>query len=142
MTDDRGQMTEDRRQRTDVRGQMSADRCQPDLMSTAPMMTVVIFILSMMCAQPAWSAQTINRTSNDADQCEPTCSELGLPSNLLAQNDKSDSTDRSQTDSEGESTSTTEDKKKADPKKSKSLKPFTPSEKIPGEQAVDFPVDI
>jgi hypothetical protein len=44
--------------------------------------------------------------------------------------------------SDPESKSTTDDKKDATKEKSKPLKPFVPSEKIPGEQAVDFPVDI
>jgi hypothetical protein len=44
--------------------------------------------------------------------------------------------------SETESKPATDDKNKSSNAKSKPLKPFVPSEKIPGDQAVDFPVDI
>ena len=35
-----------------------------------------------------------------------------------------------------------DDEKKSSEAESKPLEPFVPSEKIPGDQAVDFPVDI
>jgi hypothetical protein len=44
--------------------------------------------------------------------------------------------------SEIESKTTVEGKEKSSNTKPRPLKPFVPSEKIPGEQAVDFPVDI
>ena len=58
--------------------------------------------------------------------------------NDIGENEKSDS---SKTDTDTNKTaSTDDDKDKAS--ETKPLKPFIPSEKIPGEQAVDFPVDI
>ena len=68
---------------------------------------------------------------------------------ILAQNDSSTSEDKEKTTSGSEtngsgseSESTEDDKNKSSDAKSKPLKPFVPSEKIPGDQAVDFPVDI
>ena len=62
---------------------------------------------------------------------------------IWAQNDtgENEKSDSSKTDTDTTKTESTDDEKdKAS--KSKPLKPFVPSEKIPGEQAVDFPVDI
>lgn len=62
---------------------------------------------------------------------------------LWAQNDtgENEASASSKSDTETKKTESTDDEKdKA--AKSKPLKPFIPSEKIPGEQAVDFPVDI
>ena len=62
---------------------------------------------------------------------------------LWAQNDtgEKEKTESSKPgDDTQESESAEDDKTKTT--KSKPLKPFVPSEKIPGEQAVDFPVDI
>ena len=62
---------------------------------------------------------------------------------LWAQNDtgKKEKTESSKPgDDTKESESAEDDKAKTT--KSKPLEPFVPSEKIPGEQAVDFPVDI
>ena len=62
-----------------------------------------------------------------------------------AQNDtgENEKTDGSKSGAETKkSESTDDDKGKTSKSKSKPLKPFVPSEKIPGEQAVDFPVDI
>ena len=44
--------------------------------------------------------------------------------------------------SEIESKTTVEGKEKSSNTKPRPLKPFVPSEKIPGDQVVDFPVDI
>ena len=66
-----------------------------------------------------------------------------LEQSLWAQNDtgENETSDGSKKDSETKKTGSADDEKdKAS--KSKPLKPFIPSEKIPGEQAVDFPVDI
>jgi hypothetical protein len=64
---------------------------------------------------------------------------------VLAQNDRTDD-DRSERSKSGsetmESEAANDDKNKESKAKSKPLKPFVPSEKIPGDQAVDFPVDI
>jgi hypothetical protein len=62
---------------------------------------------------------------------------------LWAQNDtgEKETSESSKTNTETKKTESGDDEKdKAS--KSKPLKPFIPSEKIPGEQAVDFPVDI
>ena len=70
---------------------------------------------------------------------------LNLASIVLAQNDKTapDENGKSQSGSEtDESEPAADDKNKSSNAKSKPLKPFVPSEKIPGDQAVDFPVDI
>ena len=68
---------------------------------------------------------------------------------VLAANDKSDpdGNDKSKSVANGqepkpESEPAADDKSKSSKAKSKPLKPFVPSEKIPGGQAVDFPVDI
>ena len=58
--------------------------------------------------------------------------------NDTGENEKSESSKKDTDMKKGESTDDGKDKAS----KSKPLKPFTPSEKIPGEQAVDFPVDI
>jgi len=68
---------------------------------------------------------------------------------ILAQDDKSTSEDNEEptsgteaTESKPESEPADDAKKEPSKAESKPLKPFVPSEKIPGEQAVDFPVDI
>jgi hypothetical protein len=74
-----------------------------------------------------------------------TFATLNLESKILAQNDKaaSDDGDKSISESEtDESEAAAGDEKKSSEDKAKPLKPFVPSEKIPGDQAVDFPVDI
>ncbi len=63
---------------------------------------------------------------------------------VLAQNDNTapDDNEKSKSGTETDGSEAADDKKKASESESKPLKPFVPSEKIPGEQAVDFPVDI
>ncbi len=68
---------------------------------------------------------------------------------VLAANDnnKPDDTEKAASGSgskgsETESKPTVEGQEKSSKTKPRSLKPFVPSEKIPGDQAVDFPVDI
>jgi hypothetical protein len=75
----------------------------------------------------------------------PAFGTLNLGTIVLAQNDKtaSEDSEKSTSGSEtDESEAAADDEKKSSEDKSKPLKPFVPSEKIPGEQAVDFPVDI
>ena len=62
---------------------------------------------------------------------------------LWAQNDtgENEKSENSKTDTDTKKTEPT-DEEKDKTSKSKPLKPFIPSEKIPGEQEVDFPVDI
>jgi hypothetical protein len=68
---------------------------------------------------------------------------------VLAANDnnKPDDTEKAASGSESkgsetESKPTVEGKEKSSKTKPRPLKPFVPSERIPGDQAVDFPVDI
>jgi len=64
---------------------------------------------------------------------------------VLAQNEKPASEDSVTSPSEsetGESEAAADDDKKSSAAESKPLAPFVPSEKIPGDQEVDFPVDI
>jgi hypothetical protein len=68
---------------------------------------------------------------------------------FMADNDNGTSEDKEKTTSgsetkgsEPESEPAADDKNKSSNAMSKPLEPFVPSEKIPGEQAVDFPVDI
>jgi len=72
-------------------------------------------------------------------------SNLNSLSIVLAQNDNTaaedDEKSKSGTETDG-SESADDDEKKASESESKPLAPFVPSEKIPGDQAVDFPVDI
>jgi hypothetical protein len=64
---------------------------------------------------------------------------------VSAQNDKTASEDSEKSISGSETDkpeAAADDKNKSSHATSKPLKPFVPSEKIPGDQAVDFPVDI
>jgi hypothetical protein len=64
---------------------------------------------------------------------------------VLAQNDKtvSENSEKSPSGSETDGSETAaDDEKQSSEDKAKPLEPFVPSEKIPGDQAVDFPVDI
>ena len=75
----------------------------------------------------------------------PAFGTLNLESKILVQNDKtaSEDSDKSISGPEtDESEATAEDEQKSSEDKAKPLEPFVPSEKIPGDQAVDFPVDI
>ena len=71
-------------------------------------------------------------------------SNLNSSSIVLAQNDNTAAEDdeKSKTESEPTESEPAADEKKASESESKPLAPFVPSEKIPGDQAVDFPVDI
>ena len=77
------------------------------------------------------------------------CGTVMPESIVLAANDNSKPDDKEKTTSgsvskgsETESKTTVEGKEKSSNTKPRPLKPFVPSEKIPGGQAVDFPVDI
>ena len=64
---------------------------------------------------------------------------------VLAQNDKAAVDEGEKSESEpqtSESEAADDDKKKSSDTESKPLDPFVPSERIAGEQAVDFPADI
>ena len=63
---------------------------------------------------------------------------------VFAQNDNTapDDNEKSKSESEAKGSERVDEEKKSSKEASKPLAPFVPSEKIPGEQAVDFPVDI
>jgi hypothetical protein len=76
-------------------------------------------------------------------------SPLNQNSIVLAANDNNEPDDAEKAasgsgskESETESKPTVESQEKSSKTKPRPLKPFVPSEKIPGDQAVDFPVDI
>ena len=71
-------------------------------------------------------------------------SNLNSLSIVLAQNDNTAAEDdeKSKTESEPTESESAAGEKKSSDEESKPLAPFVPSEKIPGDQAVDFPVDI
>ena len=112
-------------------------------------MTVIITVL---CAPMVLGKHANTKFTNHAYSESVIFGTIYQESNLLVQNDKSapdDSDDQTKTSAgsetkgvASESEPATDDKKKSPNVKSKPLKPFVPSEKIPGEQAVDFPVDI
>jgi hypothetical protein len=105
-------------------------------------LAIWIFCLSMSQAL----GNSANFPSMDNGYPEgPAFGTLYLESMVLAQNDKTapDDNEKSQSGSEtDESEAAADDEKKSSEAESKPLKPFVPSEKIPGDQAVDFPVDI
>jgi hypothetical protein len=75
----------------------------------------------------------------------PAFATLNPESTVLAQNDdaRADDSERSKSGSETDgSEAAADDEKQSSEDKAKPLEPFVPSEKIPGDQAVDFPVDI
>ena len=69
---------------------------------------------------------------------------LNLESIVLAQNDSTDDDgEKPKSESDAKDSETADkDEKKSSETAPKPLKPFVPSEKIPGDQAVDFPADI
>jgi len=78
----------------------------------------------------------------------PAFETLNLASIVFAQNDNTAPDDSEKSKSESEAKGSEAEPEQVDKEKKSSkealkpLKPFVPSEKIPGEQAVDFPVDI
>jgi hypothetical protein len=105
-------------------------------------MAALIFILGAQLA--------VGKRVDGATTCKGLSASLNFfaPSGasiVLAQNDKTASEDNEKSTSGSEtekSEAAADEKNKPSEAKSKPLKPFVPSEKIPGEQAVDFPVDI
>ena len=105
--------------------------------------TLILLIVSMMCFQPTLGLCVNRQVANLNQPNNPVSGEMQLNSIVIAQNDtgENEKSDGSKTDTETKKSASADDEKdKAS--KSKPLKPFIPSEKIPGEQAVDFPVDI
>jgi len=109
-------------------------------------MAVLIFIL---CASMALGKR-VNAPATDHGRPEsPAFKTVKQEAIVLAANDNNrpDDTEKATSGSETkgseiESKTTVEGKEKSSNTKPRPLKPFVPSEKIPGEQAVDFPVDI
>ncbi len=109
-------------------------------------MVILIFSVCTPLALGKWV--NFPATGNKLSEY-PTFGAVKRESIIFAQNDSSTSEDKekttygSETNGSGpESESADDDKNKSSNAKSKPLKPFVPSEKIPGDQAVDFPVDI
>lgn len=112
-----------------------------DKMKTIVVTIALIFGLSGLQARgglfelPAGDPVQLEVTDYGTLDLEPTL----WAQNDIGENEKSESS-KSDTETKKNTGSTDDDKDKAS--KSQPLKPFIPSEKIPGEQAVDFPVDI
>jgi len=105
-------------------------------------LAALIFILS---AQMAMGKRVDGTATYKGLSAIPNFFTVNEEATLLAQNDKTDPDDNEKSQSESEtdkSEAAADDKNKSSDAKSKPLKPFVPSEKIPGDQAVDFPVDI
>jgi len=105
-------------------------------------MAALIFILG---AQMAMGKRVDGTTTYKGLSASPNFFTVSGASIVLAQNDKTASEDSEKSISGSEtdrSEAAADAKNKSSDTKSKTLKPFIPSEKIPGDQAVDFPVDI
>ena len=109
------------------------------------MITIVVTVVLIfgVSAQPA-----LGRVVDlpFADPVQPNVMVYGgleLEPTFWAQNDtgENETGESSKTETDTKKTEST-DEEKDQTSKSKPLEPFIPSEKIPGEQAVDFPVDI
>ncbi len=110
----------------------------------------VMAVVILGLFSPMAMGKHVEIPSSENDYLEdPTFGAEKEGSIVLAQNDKSTSEDQgkaapgsSTTESKPESEPADDAKKEPSTAESKPLQPFVPSEKIPGEQAVDFPVDI
>jgi hypothetical protein len=107
---------------------------------------VVTIILILSVSAPPAMGRLVDLPTADLGQPKiPAFGTISLEQVFWAQNDTSENekTEGSKSGTETKkSESTDDDKKKSSDATSKPLKPFVPSEKIPGDQAVDFPVDI
>ena len=118
-------------------------------MSGKKLIAVLALSIFSFCASLALGKH-VNLPAAGVERPEgPAFGTIDMEANVLAQNDNSanEKTENSSTSSETkgaetDSKSTNAEKDNSTKEKSKPLKPFVPSEKIPGEQAVDFPVDI
>ena len=113
-----------------------------DKMKTIVLTIILIFSVS---APPAMG-RPVDSPDADSGQLKGPAFGAIYPDHVLwAQNDtgENEKTDGSKSGAETKKSEPTDnDKSQTSKSKSKPLKPFVPSEKIPGEQAVDFPVDI
>ena len=109
-------------------------------------MTVLIFSL---CSPPAMGKRLDAKATDTGFSENPTFAAVMQESIILAQNDNRTPEDKEKTTSDPEtkgsetaSEPAADNEEKSSNAESKPLKPFVPSEIIPGEQAVDFPADI
>jgi len=105
-------------------------------------MAALIFILG---AQMAMGKRVDDPATYKGLSASPNFFTVNEETTVLVQNDKtaSEDSDKSISGPEtDESEAAAEDEQKSSEDKAKPLEPFVPSEKIPGDQAVDFPVDI
>jgi len=113
-----------------------------DKMKTIVLTIILIF---SVCAPPVMGRLGDSPDADSGQLKGPAFGAIYPDHVFWAQNDtgENEKTEGSKSDAETKkSESTDDDKGKTSKSKSKPLKPFVPSEKIPGEQAVDFPVDI
>ena len=107
-------------------------------------------VLTILMYAPINLAKQVNAAVTSHQRSRgPTTGAEKQESIVFAQNDNSTPDDKAKTtsgtdttESKPESAPAEDEKNKSSKAESKPLKPFVPSEKIPGEQAVDFPVDI
>jgi hypothetical protein len=118
-------------------------------MSGKKLIAALALLIFSFCAALALGKHVHLPAAGIEHPAGPALGTIDLESNVLAQNDTSadEKTENSSSSSEAkgaesDSKSTNAEKDNSTREKSKPLKPFEPSEKIPGEQAVDFPVDI
>jgi hypothetical protein len=107
--------------------------------------TALAALIFISCAQMALGKRVDGTPTYKGIPASPNFFSASGESIVLAQNDKTAS-EESKKSISGSGTDKPEaaadDKNKSSDTRSKPLKPFVPSEKIPGDQAVDFPVDI
>ena len=105
-------------------------------------LAALIFILS---AQMAMGKRVDGTATYKGLSANPNLFTANEETTVLAQNDKTAAEDNKKSKPESGtngSEAAADDEKKSSEAESKPLEPFVPSEKIPGDQAVDFPVDI
>ena len=106
----------------------------------------VMVVLTFILVAPMAMGKCVNAPATDKELSE--CPAFFVESRepiVLAQNDDATAGEGKKSKSESETSESepaADDKNKSSNAVSKPLEPFVPSEKIPGEQAVDFPVDI
>lgn len=113
---------------------------------------IIVVTVALIFSVGVPSAMGLRVILQPAGWNQPKVPDFGttdLESTFLAQNDNGENETAESSKpgseakgSEAESKQADDDKSKSSKAKSKPLKPFVPSEKIPGDQAVDFPVDI
>ncbi len=105
-------------------------------------LAALIFILG---AKMAIGKRVDGTTAYKGLSASPNFFTVNEEATVLAQNDITAAEDNEKSKSESGTNGSevaADDKNKSSSAESKPLKPFVPSEKIPGDQAVDFPVDI